>query len=77
MKLDEFVEQERQHPKKKPTRCQTCNLPPDILEQVHAARAQKPRVSFPIIAKWLKTQDINILQATIRNHFVADHHDQS
>jgi hypothetical protein len=79
MKLAEFVEHDKQQAIKKPTRCQTCNLPKELLDQVHAARATKPRVPFPVISRWLKNEEgISILQATIRNHFVADHHhDQS
>ena len=60
---------------KRPTRCKTCNLPPDLLAQVNEARARRPKpVSFPIISKWLKSEEnIDITQATIRNHFVAGH----
>ncbi len=73
MKLTEFAVKEEQETEHK-TRCMTCNLPPEILQQVHDARAREPKpISFPVISKWLKAEGIDITQATIRNHFVAEH----
>lgn len=52
----------------------TCNLPPEVLAQVEDARHREDAVPFKLIARWLKEdQDIDLLQATIRNHFVAGH----
>ena len=74
MNLEEYAVTQDNETERK-TRCKTCNLPSDVLEQVHAARAKEPKpISFPIISQWLKTNDIDITQATIRNHFVAGHH---
>jgi hypothetical protein len=73
MKLTEFAVTEEQGAEHK-TRCKTCNLPPEILQQVHEARVREPKpISFPTISKWLKTEGHEITQATIRNHFVAGH----
>lgn len=57
------------------TRCMTCNLPDDVRNQIESARnEQVPPVPFKTIATWLKEdQEIDLLQATIRNHFVAGH----
>lgn len=52
----------------------TCNLPAEVLSQVETARTQEPVVSFKIISRWLKDdQGIEILPATLRNHFIAGH----
>lgn len=75
MDLEEFEMKEQvEHGKK--TRCQTCNLPPNILEQIHAGRERMPKpVGIPTIVSWLeKTHQINILPATLTNHFRAGHH---
>lgn len=74
--LISFAVKEEQVTDKK-TRCMTCNLDPEILEQVEAGRSRDPKpVSFPVISKWLKeAHGIDITQATIRNHFVAGHHE--
>lgn len=78
MSLEAFAEDEEKISDKK-TRCMTCNLPPEILEEVHAGRSRSPKpVSFPLISRWLKAEhQIDLTQATIRNHFVAGHHDKS
>lgn len=77
MSLKKFAAEEKINAPKK-TRCMTCNLPADLLTEVEAARESSPRISFPLISKWLKTEHgIMITQATIRNHFVAGHNEQS
>lgn len=56
-------------------RCSTCNLDPQILDEIHAGRSRSPRpVSFATIAKWLETvHKVRIQHSTIRAHFVAGH----
>lgn len=74
MDLKDYAASEEAHVKKK-TRCMTCNLPVDLRGQVEEARAPregKP-IPFPLIARWLKGEGHDITQATIRNHFVAEH----
>jgi hypothetical protein len=72
MDLDKFDVEERGTKKR---RCMTCNLPSDVLAQVHAGRSRKPKpIPFTTISKWLaKTHGVDIEWSTIRNHFVAEH----
>lgn len=73
MNLTDFAVEEKASTGKK-TRCMTCNLPADVLNEIHDAREGDRRISFPIIAKWLKAEHgIEILHTTIRNHFIAEH----
>lgn len=60
--------------KKKPVRCWTCNLPPNVLRDVHDAR--EAGASLPGIAQALVEQHkINPGEATrIKNHFNLGHH---
>ncbi len=57
-------------------KCITCALDPALLAQIHQGRARKPKpVSFETIAKWLEGEiDRRIHPTTIRNHFMAGHH---
>lgn len=59
-------------------RCMTCALDGDILKQIHEARdktAGAPTVPFTLISQWLEAETGKKIQpATIRNHFVAGHH---
>lgn len=77
MSLESFASEAEQTPDNK-TRCKTCNLDPKLLQQIHDARERQPKpVSFPIISKWLKHEEgVDLLQATIRNHFTAGHHER-
>lgn len=78
MNLDDYVEKQSKAQDGRRRRCLTCALDEDALSQVHAGRARKPKpVSFEIISKWLEDdRDVKIQPNTIRNHFVAGHHNE-
>lgn len=74
MDLASYAEQQERDSRGK-SRCVTCNLEPEIREQIEAARARTPKpITFPLIEKWLASEyGIKIQHATIRNHFIAGH----
>jgi hypothetical protein len=77
MDLNEYEEKRRTVNDGRRKRCLTCGLSEEVLSQVHQGRARDPKpVSFETISKWL--DDVHgkkIQPATLRNHFVAKHHD--
>ena len=75
MNLLEYVDSQGKMSDGRRRRCKTCNLDPDLLNQVHAARSDDTKlISYEMISKWLEqAEDIKIQPNTIRNHFVAGH----
>jgi hypothetical protein len=61
----------------KQRKCFTCSLPPSLLEQVEAARAQSTPIFYSVISKWLATEDHEISLSNLRNHFQARHHEDA
>jgi hypothetical protein len=62
---------------RKRKRCITCQLDDSIIDQIHDARdpANGHPIPFPTIARWLESETGKVIQPnTIRNHFVAGHH---
>ncbi len=74
MDLTRFIETKQKYEMRQ-RRCMTCALPASILAQVHAAREKDKPIPFTWISTWLEREHkVKIQHATLRNHFVAGHH---
>lgn len=57
------------------TRCTTCLLPDEIMAELKKEKALNPRISWPIVSKWLREDHgIIINPEPLRRHFVS--HDE-
>lgn len=77
MNLQDFEAEEAKRPDGRRRRCITCSLPEEIISEIHRGRAREPKpVAFEMIAKWVESETGRKIQPnTIRNHFVAKHHE--
>lgn len=69
--LSEFAA-ERQEAKS--SKCFTCRLPKNVLDQVEDGRVRQG-LSYNIIVDWLKTQGHETNVSTLSNHFKLGHVD--
>jgi len=69
MDLKDFAgQQEAAKQNRVGSRCTTCKLPPEVLQQVNAARSGEEKISYRTIAAWLQNEGHFINPATLANH---------
>jgi hypothetical protein len=75
MDLESFAEEQSGSPDGRRRRCLTCALPQALREQVEDGRSREGKpIPFETISKWLAGEGHKIQPNTMRNHFVAGHH---